>query len=53
MLKSKSIQNVPGIYLHYQPIEHVKKYNNLGTVINENNDRSEEIGRSKWLKPYS
>lgn len=43
MVVSKSPQNLPDITVHGQKIERVRKYNYLGTVINENNDSSEEI----------
>ena len=43
MVVSKSPQNFPDITVHGQKIKRVRKYNDLGTVINENNDSSEEI----------
>ena len=43
MVVSKSPQNFLDITVHDQRIERVRKYNYLGTVINENNDSSEEI----------
>lgn len=43
MLISKTTPNFREIYVHGEAIERVRKYNYLGTSINENNESSEEI----------
>lgn len=43
MLITKTTQDNRKIYVKNQPIERVRQYKYLGTIINENNDSSQEI----------
>lgn len=46
MVVSKSPQNFPDITVHGQKIDSMRKYNYLETVINVNNDSSQEIRKN-------
>lgn len=56
MIITKRAQNNGNIYIHNKPLEKVEKYTYLGTVINNNNNCSEEIktriakARSTFIK---